>query len=1113
MLRSCLLHTLWASFLFGISPVVSSEIVQERISLPFQAPKVLQASEEGELAMRRFVLPAGFQVELFAAEPDLANPVAFHIDEQGRFYVVETFRHSDGVLDIRGRRTWLDEDLAARTVDDRLAMLKRHLGENVWDLTRQTERIKLIEDTTGDGKADSSTVYADGFNTIVDGIAAGILSRRGQVWFGNIPNLWQLQDTTRNGEADYRRVLLTGFGVRIGFLGHDLHGLRFGPDGKLYFSVGDRGSHVVTEGRVVADPDSGSVFRCNPDGSELELFSTGLRNPQEIIFDQYGNLFTGDNNSDGGDKARWLYLVEGGDYGWRIGYQFIERPNSRGPWNAEKMWRPYVSDQPAFLLPAIANFTDGPSGLTYYPGTGFPERYRNYFFLADFHGGKGSGIHAFTVKANGAWFELMDRHNFIWEALPTDVDFGVDGALYWTDWVEGWNKTGKGRIYRLYHPETVNQPVVGETRKLLSEGMEKRSMRELSRLLAHPDMRVRQEAQFQLASWGGRALKTLRAAAENPDHQLARIHAIWALGQMSNPRSPREYPHTPAALPLLFPLLKDRDAEVRAQTAKVLGEARAQEAFERLVELLKDDEPRVRFFAAQALGKLGREKALEPVLAMIRENDNRDPYLRHAGVMTLVGIGNLDRALRAAADPSPAVRMAVLLTLRRFERAELALFLNDPDPLIVMEAIRAINDLPISGALPELAGLIERSDWPLPAMRRIINANFRLGTPGSAGALAQFAAQSDAPVMMRVEALECLSTWAKPSGRDRITSLWRPVVAQRESKTAAEALQPVISKLLLESPDPVRAAAASASARLEIRQALSALVELGRQETSGPVKISILNALAGLNYPGLLELLQGAERDSLEEVRKEALRLRARLEPGSVLRQVAQVLENGSLLEKQGAFATLVHLPGREADLLVTQWMERLMEGLLPEELHLDLLEAARRRDAPEVEEQLQRYEAFLPEGDPLRGWRPLLHGGNAVEGRRIFFEQAEVSCLRCHQLNGEGGNAGPDLTGFGARQSREYILESVLFPNRRIAPGFETVILTLRNGTVYAGIVERETDHILVLNSPEDGSVTMSKADIVSRKTGLSGMPERMDELLTRQELRSLVEFLARQK
>src|SRR5207302_5675855 len=147
------------------------------------------------------------------------------------------------------------------------------------------------------------------------------------------------------------------------FLGHDLHDLHFGPDGKIYFSIGDRGANIkLLDGRSVANTESGSIFRCNHDGSDLELFAFGLRNPQDLVFDEYGNLFTGDNNSDSGDQARWVYLVEGGDNGWRVGYQLMERPYSRGPFNAEQLWYPQFERQAASIVPPIANIASRPSG-------------------------------------------------------------------------------------------------------------------------------------------------------------------------------------------------------------------------------------------------------------------------------------------------------------------------------------------------------------------------------------------------------------------------------------------------------------------------------------------------------------------------------------------------------------------------------------------------------------------------------------------------------------------------------------------------------------------------------------------------------------------------------
>src|SRR5688572_13027122 len=132
-------------------------------------PKVAAASSEGQEAIRSLQLPPGFKAELIAAEPHLANPIAFHIDEQGRIYVCETFRLHAGVTDIRGHMDWLDEDLASRTVDDRYALLKRHIGANFSSYTEHGDRLRRLFDTNGDGKIDDAKVFADGFNHPLDG--------------------------------------------------------------------------------------------------------------------------------------------------------------------------------------------------------------------------------------------------------------------------------------------------------------------------------------------------------------------------------------------------------------------------------------------------------------------------------------------------------------------------------------------------------------------------------------------------------------------------------------------------------------------------------------------------------------------------------------------------------------------------------------------------------------------------------------------------------------------------------------------------------------------------------------------------------------------------------
>src|SRR2546426_3859039 len=177
---------------------------QHQLSEGVRAPRIAPASAEAELAIKKFQVAPGLKVDLWAAEPMFAKPVAFNFDERGRAYVCETFRLHAGVDDIRDIMDWLDEELASRTVDDRLAEMKRHLGGRFAQYSENSERIRLVEDRDGDGKADHAIVFADGFNTPLDGIAAGVLPRNGNVWFANIPNLWLLRDTNADGVADLR---------------------------------------------------------------------------------------------------------------------------------------------------------------------------------------------------------------------------------------------------------------------------------------------------------------------------------------------------------------------------------------------------------------------------------------------------------------------------------------------------------------------------------------------------------------------------------------------------------------------------------------------------------------------------------------------------------------------------------------------------------------------------------------------------------------------------------------------------------------------------------------------------------------------------------------------
>jgi quinoprotein glucose dehydrogenase len=1072
-------------------------------------PKVRPASDEGEKAIARFRVPDGLKVELFAAEPMLANPVAFAIDEKNRFYVAETFRLHAGVTDTRNHMYWLDDDLASRTIADRVAMYKKYSSpEEFRKYGTEEDRISLLIDRDGDGKADSATVFADGFHDPAMGIGAGVLARGGDVWYTNLPDLWKLKDTDGDGKADEKISLHNGYGVHVGFLGHDLHGLRFGPDGRLYFSIGDRGLNVTQGDRHLFYPDTGTVLRCEPDGSNLEVFASGLRNPQELAFNEFGDLFTVDNNSDGGDRARLVHIVEGGDSGWRIGWQFIESPNSRGPWNSEKLWHPLPENTAYYLLPPLANISDGPSGLTYDPGTGLNDSYRHNFFLCDFRGSStSSGVRAFTLRPKGASYELAEQKEFVWNLEATDVDFGTDGAVYISDWVEGWNMTGKGRIYRVFDAATQNAPRIVEVKKLLAEGFTQRPTTELAALLNHPDARVRQEAQFTLATRGQEALDAALPLV-NGSHPLAKRHAVWLLGQIA--RKDRNSPLAKKAMDPLTAALQNPDDDLRAQAAKVLGDVRWNPARAVLIAHLGDTYARAAFEAAIALSRMPDRAIYEPLLSVIRDSGIDEPYLRHARVVALASIGDVVDLAALAKDESAAVRMSALLALRRNESAGAADFLKDSDPKIVLEAARAINDVPIAQAMPALASLPLNGSLGTPVLRRILNANIRLGRPTALVAMAE---SKDLPESIRVEAMQALNDWAKPSGRDRVVGLWRPI-EDRDSDPATIALSGALGRLLADSPDALRKEVVRATGTLNIKDAGSALVSMVKDTSrEAATRIEALRSLESLRDPKMDEAVTVGLADRDPSVRIAALRVLSKLSPEKAIPALETILQKGTIPERQGAFAILGDVNDPRADVILSQWLDVLDTKKVPPECRLDLLDAAAKRSSEAIKIKLAAIERTRAEGDPQARYRDSLVGGNAERGRVIFREKAEAQCLRCHKIDGNGGEVGPELTGIGKRQPREYILESIVQPDKQIAENFESVVLALADGTILTGVLKSEDEKAVNIMTAEGKLIAVPKADVEERKRGASAMPEDVIKSLTRSEIRDLVEFLSQSK
>ncbi|HEY1784493.1 MAG TPA: glucose dehydrogenase, partial [Pirellulales bacterium] len=483
--------------------------------------------------------------------------------------------------------------------------------------------------------------------------------------------------------------------------------------------------------------------------------------------------------------------------------------------------------------------------------------------------------------------------------------------------------------------------------------------------------------------------------------------------------------------------------------------------------------------------------------------------------MGLVGSGKSDAWLKAIHDESPAARMGVLLALRRREDPMIAEFLSDPDPRLVLEAARAINDVPITAAFANLAAVRLSSTAGLPLLRRVLNANFRLGRAEHAVVLADAVARADLPGGARTLALEMLAEWGRPSGRDKVLGLWRPI-APRLPSPAVDALRPKLTALLRSAPAAIRTAAGNTIAALAIKEAGSDLAAIAAdREVPDLTRTAALTALDRLADPRRIEAAQQALLLPGHRSRTEALRVLAKVDPAAAIQPLRDRLVHGTTAEQQGAIAVLAAMPGDTPRLELAQWIDRLIAGRVPAELQLDLIEAVRGRSEPDFRKKLEQYEAARPKNDALGSYREVLSGGDAQRGLSVFKTKAAVECIRCHKLKEPGGDlvggeVGPELSAIGTRQSRTYLLESIVDPNKQIAQGFESVVLATNDGKVHAGVLRGEDDKEIRLITVEGKPLNVPKHTIEDRKRGPSAMPGDLAQKLSKTELRDLIEFLA---
>lgn len=1072
-------------------------------------------------------LADGLTLKVWGVDSLVADPVSIDVDDQGHLYYTRTNRQKNSEHDIRGHQDWELRSIALQTIEEKRAFLHselapensdknkwlediNHDGSHDWkDMAVEKEHVYRIDDTDGDGLADQSQLVVDDFNDEVTDAAGGVMKHGEDLFFNVGPDMWRIRDKNGDGLADEKTSISHGYGIHIGFSGHGMSGIEVGPEGKIYWQIGDIGFNGTSpDGQHWNYSNSGVVVRSNPDGSDFEVFASGNRNTHEFVFDEYGNMISEDNDGDhAGESERIVYIVNGADIGWRANWQYgkYRDPdnNTYKVWMDEKMAVPHWDGQAAYITPPIANYVNGPTGMLYNPGTALGEEWNKMFFVVEFVGNPAkSGIHGFRLKPKGATFELGETKKLVGGILPTGIDWAPDGSMMAADWIDGWGTKNVGRVWKLDVSRNAN-PLRNETKVLIEEDFTKASVDKLEGLLRHADMRVRHKAQLELATRAGEGLEVFKRTIAQREHQLARVHAIWGISQYA-----RRDLNNGA---LLVPLLADEDPEIRAQAAKWIGDVRYAGASDPLIAMLKDTYPRAQFFAAEALGRTKSEAAINGLIALLESNNDQDVFIRHAASLALGRIGQAEPLVALATHPSKAVRTGAVVALRRMSHPGVASFLNDKEEFVVTEAARAINDdLSIPEALSALGNVLTKTPFQNEALiRRAINANLRVGTDEALQNLIDYALKKSAPSAMRSEAVSALSTWAKPSVVDRVDGRYRGEVHRELAGVQAKSTQSLIT--LMSDPDSgTRLAAAKAIGKLRVAGEDVLLTHL-KSDPSSEVRVQCVSSLAALQFKKMDEAIKVALKDKEKSVRVVALDLLAKSDmPKDVMVSLLfEVINTRTVEERQAALTTLGSLPLANTQKTFDLLLSNFEKGTLPQELSLELSEAIDSTRSKPLANRLREIARKAPGDTLISAYAGSLLGGDVNRGARIFYQNSSAQCIRCHAVGDYGGNAGPRLSGVAGRITRQQILEALVNPDARLAPGFGTVKLTLRDGRIFGGLLQGETNEAITVKVGDHPDTTISKTDVTTRVNASSSMPA-MRFILTKREIRDVVAFLS---
>jgi len=1088
--------------------------MQRQQPMPTVPEKDLPALKNTPEPFPGIVKHPGFEAHTWVRFPFVENPGSFGIDPKGRLFVAESNRFWRGVPDLRGANELIREDFQAQTLEDRAKLYK------TWEarfpatfFTDTADRLIRLEDRDGNGAADHRTLFSDRFKEPLDGLGFSVLAEEDAVYFTCIPNLWKLTDKDDDGVADAEEAIAQGFGVRVSFIGHDLHGITRGPDGRLYFSVGDRGYHVTTkDGRVLAGSGRGAIFRCESDGSGFEVFCKGLRNPQELAFDEAGNLFTFDNTGDIGDLARMVYALEGSDSGWDMSHQSAHQyvtqldwedfHPKKSMWVEERMYDLFNEEQPQWLYPPASHVARGPSGVTWLTGESLPTDLRGKFLLANYRGAsQGCTVLTVGIEPKGAGFAANSEDVFVEGVGVSDVELGYDGNIYLCDFGGGWSINTNGAIEVVIPKDAAQQKAGAEVKALFAKGLKEESVQGLIGLLSHADKRVRQAAQFELVK--RKETETLIAIGKDASKPVkSRLHGIWGLDQLGRQGEP--------VGEALISLTNDKEPSIRANAARTLGSVRVTDSRAALLGLMKDESAHVRSLAALALARVAKEgdaEVIDALYGMAAQNGGGevDAVLRHSALSALDLIGTAAAATSRAKATEREVRLTALLYLRRHQSPESAAFLTDSDAQIRREAVRAIYDTaavdgPAGDAVAALAK--EAAAFPPTVQQRIVAANYRRGSAENARHLIHMVRDVSLDESTRSAALHALRLWEKQIVTDPVLGHYRPLPkAERTLAALGQEIDQDLRALLTdELPPQLSSLALKLASETGVRLEAKTLRSFATNKAlAAEVRVAALDSLVSSAPNEATEVVRNLMDDSKPLVSAAALSHGFALKLDGLTDIARKAIASGPLPK---ARAGITGLAFTHPDEVATLWKDRSTNGLR-NGLWLDVFLALQSLTDPASQAIVVAHVASASDAV----YRLSETGGDLTRGENVFRNQG--ACLQCHKIGSEGGVQGPDLTRVGERLKADKLIESLVNPNAVIAPGYGLAAITMKDGNLVMGRLAKETETSVDIVALDGKGSTLSRTDIASIAPPMSAMPP-LGTALPPRDLRDLIAYLS---